>query len=87
MENIALAKAACNVTSQANDQEKSDADYSNLSVQELIEKITKLKNILRVSNQKAEIPVDIDGTVIFIFYLFFMHIYSRLAYLETVMCK
>ncbi|XP_071501673.1 GRIP and coiled-coil domain-containing protein 1-like [Diadema antillarum] len=57
LENTALARAANKSSAMIEEEETT---YSDLSVAEIKERITKLKGLLKLASQKAEKPVDID---------------------------
>ncbi len=56
MENTALARAA---NKKMSDVE--EITSTNVTVSEIVEKITQLKALLKLANKDAEKPVDIDG--------------------------
>ena len=60
LENTALARAARGPT------ENEDADDANLDVQALVDKIVRLKGMLKLANERSEKPVNIDGKICFI---------------------
>ena len=60
LENTALARAAHGGVSNDNDSPTS-SDDSNLDVQALVDKITRLKGMLKLANERSEKPVNIDG--------------------------
>ncbi|XP_077994726.1 GRIP and coiled-coil domain-containing protein 1-like [Glandiceps talaboti] len=56
LENTALARAA----NKTPIPDINDEDESNVDITTLVEKITKLKGLLKLANQRAEKPLDID---------------------------
>ena len=60
LENTALARAAHGGVSNDNDSTTS-ADDANLDVQALVDKITRLKGMLKLANERSEKPVNIEG--------------------------
>ena len=60
LENTALARAAHGGISNDNDSTTS-SDDANLDVQALVDKITRLKGMLKLANERSEKPVNIDG--------------------------
>ena len=60
LENTALARAAHGGVSNDNDSTTS-SDDSNLDVQALVDKITRLKGMVKLANERSEKPVNIDG--------------------------
>ena len=56
MENTALARAASHTS-------EIESEDSNLDIHALVSKITHLKGMLKVANERSEKPVDIEGEV------------------------
>ncbi len=62
LENTALARAAGGSGSHNNDNDSTtSSDDTNLDVQALVDKITRLKGMLKLANERSEKPVNIDG--------------------------
>ena len=55
-ENTALARAA-----NSSLDEGEDTEDTNLDVQALVDKITRLKGMLKLANERSEKPVNIEG--------------------------
>ncbi len=60
LENTALARAAHG--SDGGATAGASSDDANLDVQALMDKITRLKGMLKLANERSEKPVDVDGT-------------------------
>ncbi len=63
LENTALARAAHGGSAtHINDNDSTtSSDDTNLDVQALVDKITRLKGMLKLANERSEKPVNIDG--------------------------
>jgi len=63
LENTALARAAHHSTCE--DGSETEESLQNLDAQTLANRIVRLKGFLKLANQKAAIPVLIDGNLCF----------------------
>ena len=57
LENTALARAAHRST----EVELDDAEDTNLDIQALVDKMTRLKGMLKLANERSEKPVNMEG--------------------------